>query len=109
MEALRRAHVSVLYLPPGQDGVKVGADDYLAAGHTVVELEDLTEGRRPRIRPADPLVELQEAPPGTLRRPLALIDGGAYAATWLHVKETVTGRPCTQHGATIGQKRLHVV
>jgi len=86
----RRAHVSVLYLPPGPEGEKVGVDDYLGAGHSVLELEALIEGPRPQIRPAEPLVELLEAPPGTLRRPLALIDGCAYAATWLHVKETVT-------------------
>jgi hypothetical protein len=44
-EALRRrgAKVSVVYLPEGHDGAKVGLDDFFAAGGTVAELEALTK------------------------------------------------------------------
>src|SRR5262249_32648583 len=39
----RQAQVTVLYLPPGERGEKVGVDDYLAAGHTVEDLLALSE------------------------------------------------------------------
>jgi len=39
----RGAKVAVIYLPPGQDGSKVGLDDYLAAGHSVDELLSLAK------------------------------------------------------------------
>jgi hypothetical protein len=35
---MRGAKVALVYLPPGEGGVKVGLDDYLAAGHTVADL-----------------------------------------------------------------------
>jgi hypothetical protein len=34
----RHAHVRLIYLPSGPGGVKVGLDDYLAAGHSVDDL-----------------------------------------------------------------------
>jgi len=37
----RAARVSLIYLPPGDGGIKVGLDDYLAAGHSVDELLSL--------------------------------------------------------------------
>jgi hypothetical protein len=37
-----------------------------------------------------PVVELLDAPPATMRRPLALVDGRAYAAAWLYVRVTRT-------------------
>ncbi len=37
----RSAKVSLIYLPAGPGGAKVGLDDYLAAGHTVDELMQL--------------------------------------------------------------------
>jgi Domain of unknown function (DUF3854)/Domain of unknown function (DUF927) len=40
---LRGADVQIICLPPGQDGSKVGLDDYLAAGHTAEELGTLVE------------------------------------------------------------------
>jgi len=40
----RGAKVTVVYLPPGMDGQKVGLDDYFAAGHTVEELLALGSG-----------------------------------------------------------------
>ena len=36
----------------------------------------------------DTTVELLDAPPPVMRRPLALIDGHAYAATWLYTRTT---------------------
>src|SRR5262249_49947749 len=35
---LRGAKVKIIYLPSGEGGVKVGLDDYFAAGHTVDDL-----------------------------------------------------------------------
>jgi len=35
---LRKARVSLIYLPPGPNGEKVGLDDFLAAGHSTDEL-----------------------------------------------------------------------
>jgi hypothetical protein len=37
-------------------------------------------------RPAPPTVEQLDGPPSTLRRPLALVDGRAYAAAWLYAR-----------------------
>jgi hypothetical protein len=34
----RGAQVALIYLPPGEDGAKVGLDDYLAAGHSAADL-----------------------------------------------------------------------
>lgn len=85
----RKAHVSAVYLPPGEDG-KVGVDDWLAEGHTVEELEELVEAPRPEPQPAKPLVELLDAPPPAMRRPLSLVDSRAYAGAWLPVRITVT-------------------
>jgi hypothetical protein len=43
-ENLRRkkAVVSVVLLPPGSNGEKTGADDFLAGGHTIDQLKALT-------------------------------------------------------------------
>ena len=83
----KRAHVSVVYLP--LDGPK-GVDEYLVSGKTLSELEALIEGPRPQPKPARPIAELLEHEPSTLRRPLALIDGRAYAAIWPYIKVTRT-------------------
>ena len=83
------AHVSAVYLPGGKGG-KVGVDDWLAQGHTVEELEALIEGPRPELKAAAPTVELLEAPPEAMRRPMALVGGKGYLATSLWVKETHT-------------------
>jgi len=83
------AHVAAVYLPHGKDG-KTGVDDYLAAGHTVEELEALVEAPRPELKAAAPTVELLEAPPEAMRRPMALVGGKGYLATSLWVKETHT-------------------
>jgi len=84
----RGATPTAVYLPLGQDGAKCGVDDYLAAGHSAADLERLVEAPRPLPKASAPRVELLDAEPPALRRPLALIDGRAYAATWLHVRVT---------------------
>ena len=71
-------------------GKKVGVDDYLVAGHTLQDLEALIEAPRLKPEPAKPVIELLPAPPKTLSRLLAWIDGHAYAATWLPLKITIT-------------------
>jgi hypothetical protein len=79
------AHVSAVYLPT-ENGQKLGVDDYLAAGHTIADLEALIEGPRPQPRAAPPVAELLDDAPRSMHRPLALIDGRAYAAIWPYVK-----------------------
>lgn len=83
------AHVAAIYLPAGSGG-KVGVDDWLAQGHTVNDLEALIEAPRPEVKAAAAIVELLDNTPRVIARPLALLDGTAYAATWLHVKVTET-------------------
>ncbi len=85
------AHVQIVYLPAGAGG-KVGVDDWLAEGHTRDDLEALVEAPRPEIDAAAPTVELLDDSPLTMSRPLSLIDGRAYAATWLHYRATYTER-----------------
>ncbi len=84
----KKATVDVVYLPRSEDG-KHGVDDYLAAGHTMVDLEGLLQAPRPELKPAPPIIELLDDAPATIRRPLALVDGSSYAATWPYVKVTV--------------------
>jgi hypothetical protein len=82
------AHVEAVYLPAGSGG-KVGVDDWLVLGHTVEELASLVEGPRPEVKAAEPIVELLDTTPAIITRPLALLDGISYAATWLPVKVTI--------------------
>ena len=84
----KKALVTEVFLPPGPDG-KVGVDDWLAQGHTVEDLEALVEAPRPQPQPAPPSIEILDNPPVIMRRPLALIEGRAYAATWPYVKVTI--------------------
>jgi hypothetical protein len=82
------AHIAAVYLP--QDGgKKVGVDDYLL-NHTIEDLEGLIEAPRPQPQPAMPAIELLPCAPAQLSRPLMLIDGQAYAATWLYTRTTIT-------------------
>ena len=83
------AHVDAVYLPAG-DGGKVGVDDWLVQGHTVNDLEALIESPRPEVKAADPVFELLDHAPMRITRPLTLVNGTAYAATWLYVKVTQT-------------------
>lgn len=82
------AHVAAVYLPQN-GGTKVGVDDDLRT-HTVQDLEGLIEAKRPQPEPAKPKMEVLREAPKQLTRPLMLIDGRAYAATWLWVRTTVT-------------------
>lgn len=82
------ALVRHVYLPPAS-GHKVGVDDYLI-GHGVEELESLIEAPRPIAQPAPPKVELLDAAPAKLHKPLALIGDEAFAVIWPHVQITVT-------------------
>lgn len=92
VEHLRRkgAELRTVYLPPGPGSEKLGVDDWLALGHTLPELESLLEAPRPAPTPAPNRVELLDTPPLTLRRPLALLDGVSYAASWHYIQVTKT-------------------
>ncbi len=89
------AHVSAVYLPGGRES-KTGVDDYLSA-HSVEELEALVDAPRPQAKAAPTTIELLDHAPHALRRPLALIDGDAYAAIWPHVR-TTTAETTDKHG-----------
>lgn len=60
-EHLRRrgAQVRHVYLPSGSTGEKVGVDDFLVAGHTVQELEALTQAPEDEPQESLPLVREQ--------------------------------------------------
>lgn len=83
------ARVGIVYLPKSEIG-KCGVDDFLTSGCTIDDLLKLLEAPRPLLQPAAPLVELLDSAPPTMRRPLALINGCAYAAIWPYVKVTQT-------------------
>jgi hypothetical protein len=91
IEHVRRkgAIVTPIYLPPGPNGEKIGVDDYLLT-HSIAELEALVEAPKPAPKAAEPLVELLEVAPPTISRPLVLLSGQSYAATWLWAKRTIT-------------------
>jgi hypothetical protein len=84
----RGSHVRAVYLPH-VDGVKVGVDDYLCQ-HTLQDLEALIEVPRTQSKATPATVELLDDSPLTMRRPLALMDGHAYAAMWPWVRITRT-------------------
>lgn len=86
----KRAMVSVVYLPRLDNG-KTGVDDwFVATGKGVKDLVALAEGPRPELKPAPATVSLLKEAPARMTRPLALIDGRAYAATWLWVRTTLS-------------------
>lgn len=80
------AHVCAIYLR-AEGNLKCGVDDYLRT-HTIDELFELAESPRPIAKPAPPQVELLDSAPKEQRRPLALINGKAYAAVWPFIKKT---------------------
>jgi hypothetical protein len=82
------ATVAVVYLPNDLNKGKVGVDDWLAAGHTVDELNRLVDAPHPLPKPAPDEIVLLDKAPATITRPLKLIDGRAYAATWLYAQTT---------------------
>jgi hypothetical protein len=89
----RGATVAAVYLPPAAGGRKQGVDDFFAAGAAAGDLERLVGAPRPEPQPAPPTIRLLDREPATIRRPLALVDGRAYAATWLYAEvEYAEGR-----------------
>jgi hypothetical protein len=74
--------------PPGES--KLGVDDYLAGGRGGAELEALRVPLDEWLAAAadEPQVRILAAGPPVLDRPLALVDGRAYAVTWLWVETT---------------------
>lgn len=74
----RGANVGYVYLPAAKDGSKVGADDFLAAGHSLADIVALASSEvrrpeRPRKRPV-PQVE-----------PVELGDAVDVYQEWLHL------------------------
>lgn len=82
------AFVNIVYLPQGEDGAKVGLDDYLLR-RSVEDLCALIEAPRPTPKASAAEVELLEDTPDVIARPLMLIKGVAYAAIWPYIKITV--------------------
>lgn len=84
----RGAEVAFIYLPPGEAGAKVGADDFLAAGNTAGDLLALATselrrlGHRPPPRQQRPRAEPRslEEVDATYRRWLVDVDLGALHA-----------------------------
>ena len=94
MERLREhlqrkgAYVGTVYLPGGREQ-KVGVDDYLTV-HSIEELGCLVSAPRPVPSPAPATYTLLDEMPVALRRPLQIINGRAYAVTWLPVLKIET-------------------
>jgi hypothetical protein len=88
-ERLQRkgANIAAVYLEQ-KDGKKVGVDDYLRQ-HTLRDLEGRIEAPRPEPEPAAPVIELLAKSPDVMERPLRVINGRAYAATWLPIRKTI--------------------
>lgn len=82
------ATVNAVYLPHDPKRGKVGVDDWLAGGHTCDELLNLIDTPRPAPQLPPPFVELLDDSPLTIRRPLVLINGRAYAAIWPYTRVT---------------------
>lgn len=78
------AVVKAVYLPDEGNG-KTGVDDYLAK-HSRAELEQLVSEPKPEAHAKGPVFELLDNAPEVLRRPLQIVAGRAYAATWVNVK-----------------------
>ena len=86
----KKAHIRHIYLPHYESG-KTGVDDwFVATGNGLNELTAFAEGFRPETKPAVSLVELLDHAPPRMTRPLMLVRGRAYAATWCYVKVTQT-------------------
>lgn len=83
----RGATINTVYLPSGPMNEKVGVDDFLLT-HTVDELRGLVQQPPPAPKAAAPTIELLDGAPAMLSRPLAIVDGHAYAATWLWTQTT---------------------
>jgi ribosomal protein L37AE/L43A len=77
------AEVKTIYLSEVAEG-KTGVDDYLATGKTLADLARLAEGPRPAPAAAPVRFTLLDEAPPTIERPLSLVNGQAFAVTWLH-------------------------
>jgi hypothetical protein len=77
-----------VHLPSGAYKCKNGCDNakILAA----LGLPEKPDGVEQQVQPAPPKVELLETMPAIVDKPLRLIDGHAYAGTWLHRRITIT-------------------
>ena len=82
------ASVGVAYIPLDAQKGRIGVDEWLALGHTKDELLNLVQAPKPAPQPAQDIVELLDDAPLTIKRPLTLLDGHAYASTWLHFSVT---------------------
>jgi hypothetical protein len=83
----RGASVCLLDLPQ-IEGVN-GVDDLLALKGPEF-LSSLIAEAREVTQPTPPAVEILDSAPLTLHRPLALLDGRAYAAVWPYIRTTQT-------------------
>jgi hypothetical protein len=78
----RDATVRLIYLPPGEDGAKVGLDDFFADGHTIDELLALAREPSERRKPnSDPPPQPTPKPP----TPIALDAALKVFRNWLHL------------------------
>jgi hypothetical protein len=78
----RGAAVQLIYLPSGEDGTKVGVDDYLAAGHSVDELLALAREPSEKRKPdGGPPPRPAPKPP----TPVALDAALKVFRNWLHL------------------------
>jgi hypothetical protein len=66
------------------DGFK-DLSEWLGAGHTRGELDALIAAA-PVWNPRGPVAEILDVSPETIRRPLSLVGGRAYAASWVSVR-----------------------
>lgn len=78
----RGANVIVIYLPDGKDGMKVGADDYLASGNSLEKLKTLTKPPKSH--------EVDDVKPEGIPQGFRLKERGLYA---LEIKEDDDGNP----------------
>jgi hypothetical protein len=103
------AKVTIVYLPEGEGGTKVGLDDYLKE-HTIADLYALAKMPAP---PVTPDIEWLDAAPQIIRRPLCLIDGQAYATSWLpyilHVPEMENSKGVMIAAHDVSHKALVVM
>ncbi|MCA9994488.1 MAG: DUF3854 domain-containing protein [Anaerolineales bacterium] len=82
------ATVAPIYLPNLGDG-KTGVDDwFVATGKTLDDLVALATAPRLEPQPAPDKIELLDEAPLTMTRPLALLNGRSYLATWCYVRVT---------------------
>ncbi len=102
-EKLQRkgAQVSPITLLPMIGKGKMGVDDWLAAGRTIKEIEELKDSLPVQAKaPPDDFTLLDEAPP-VIARPLALIKGQAYAAAWLYGQRLMRHRKDSKGNVTL--------